>query len=404
MGRSTLVKKSTTTTADNSTQKPNNPYRSGFTITAREHIPPEPWGAYYRKPLGGQAGSTDWPDWDNQVDYCLEYPLRKGKTLDKPPETLRITSVVRRGYNVGSQLVVVNHDKVAKIFDPLYYEGINEFNVKQDVVAFADGEYSREAAAYRQIMTSKEAKRCTPAFYGCFTAEIETPTRGGKTAIREVPLVLMEYVKGTNMADVRAAELEDHLHNKIMRKVLEAGATFMEAGVKHRDIAPQNIFIVGEDWHNGDFVVKIFDFNQSLVCEHAEDSRIYAERRNWANGKINNPITMYWSAISEFERCGWFDGMEDAQQWLLDNYLGKDQYTPVSWDRNTQRRPEDVGWMDYSKKLHEDDSSEEGEEGEEEDSDDESRSKVKVDSPDTKYDPDVSEEQERQKELSEDEA
>jgi hypothetical protein len=76
---------------------------------------------------------------------------------------LEITSILRVGSDRGAQLVVVNNEMVAKIY-ALYYSD-TEDGFCQDVLRAAQGDHSREAAAYNQLQKSLAAKNVTPTSY-----------------------------------------------------------------------------------------------------------------------------------------------------------------------------------------------------------------------------------------------
>lgn len=91
----------------------------------------------------------------------------------------------------GSQLVSCNldqekHLRVAKIFDPLYYN----FGGGFDVAYLADCDYSCEATAYQKICEVKLDGIYTPEYYGSWTFE----TRFLDGQRRKVRMVLMEHV------------------------------------------------------------------------------------------------------------------------------------------------------------------------------------------------------------------
>jgi hypothetical protein len=139
-----------------STQQPKLPYVVGYSTIATKHEPPEPLG------YGYDYTTEDPPELEerktmSQLEYCLSRPPLGGNPISHETKTLNVTSIIRTGYNRGAQLVVVNEDTVAEIYDPLYYEYTNEHDIKQDVVYDADGDYSCEAAAYIELQKSTGA-------------------------------------------------------------------------------------------------------------------------------------------------------------------------------------------------------------------------------------------------------
>jgi hypothetical protein len=90
---------------------------------------------------------------------------------------LTMTYIIRTGRDRGAQMVVVYCTMVAKIFDPLYYSAPNECGYPDDVVVDADGSYCRQAATFQQLLPSSEAKAVTPAYFGTWSREVETPVK-----------------------------------------------------------------------------------------------------------------------------------------------------------------------------------------------------------------------------------
>ena len=155
------------------------PYTVGFTTIATRHEPHEPFGMGY---VG--KGPPIWGDRDAlpQADYCLSNPSIGGKMLYQDTKVLKITAVIRASQ--GAQLVVVNNDMVAKIYDPLFYDESNA--CRDDVVFTANSDYCREAAAYEELQKSPAAREVIPAFYGRIKAL-------DSAAIRSTPLLRNDW-------------------------------------------------------------------------------------------------------------------------------------------------------------------------------------------------------------------
>jgi hypothetical protein len=243
---------------------------------------------------------------------------------------------------------------VAKIFDPLYYEGIDEYNSVNPVAYDADGDYSREATAYIELQDSLEAKKCTPTFYGSWTVAIETPTRYGNMEKREVRLILMEHLKGTLMADIEnPRELDEILRTRIMRKVVESHDAILNARVSHCDLAPRNIFL-NEKWEEGDCNLKIFDFNVSFLlrykCDHLQRLERLG-RQKYGNKRIN-PICEYWHTLEHFVAYDWFESVEDMHAWLWRTFKDVDNYVPVfRRGDDPEERPRPEGWEELCRRA-----------------------------------------------------
>ena len=93
------------------------PYTVEFVATALGHEPPDPFDPEFT----GDYSSEKLADLrtKSQTELCMSYPPLPGRTVSDQTTTLSITSIIRTGPRTGAQLVVVNNNTVAKIYDPL---------------------------------------------------------------------------------------------------------------------------------------------------------------------------------------------------------------------------------------------------------------------------------------------
>ncbi|CAO2650093.1 Nn.00g013850.m01.CDS01 [Neocucurbitaria sp. VM-36] len=326
--------------------KPRLPYAKGFTFTALRHEPPEPFGRGY---------ITEHPpaqeNWEalSQTDYCLACPPLEGQTHSEQKQTLTITSTIRTGYDRGAQLVVVNNSMVAKIYDPLYYNGTDECGYKEDVVLHADSDYSCEAAAYTQLQKSQGAKDVTPSFHGTWTIKVETLV--GKigqqnTHRRHVRLILMEWLRGESMDNVRAVYLRRPVRSLILKNVLHAEAIISNAGIQHNDFCPRNTVILSDDYDTNipvkdiQIQVKVFDFNVATAIDHpryhcpdySEKARLF--KCKW-RPRLPSPILRHFGRMNEFAAVGWCsDTRRGPDKWMWKHFRNDERFVPVIWDPN----------------------------------------------------------------------
>jgi hypothetical protein len=327
----------------NNDGKPALPYVVGATFVARRHEPPAPFGHGY---------DTPWPPYKTndfrlpQIDYCLIRQPLEGRTLDES-RVLTITGTVRTGYSFGAQIVVVNGKIVAKIYDPLYDAGGDCYDNKRDVVVLADGDYSREAAAYEQLRRSPDTWSLVPAYYGSWTIEIPTKA-GDQTLTRHVRLILTEHIKGTVMSSVQPQLLSRQTRSAIMEKILEAESLIFNAGVQHRDMSPRNIMLVPlasnvlfDDPH---LRVVIIDFNVSNVIRLSNASCPVSLQRKWP-GKLLGPVTRFWNAMEEFEARDWVNDEDGkANEWLWECFGQREEYVPLVRDREESELCPRIAW------------------------------------------------------------
>lgn len=236
---------------------------------------------------------------------------------------------------------------MAKIYDPLYDAGGDCYDNKRDVVVLADGDYSREAAAYEQLRRSPDTWSLVPAYDGSWT--IEMPTKAGdQTLTRHVRLILTEHIKGTVMSSVQPQLLSRQTRSAIMEKILEAESLIFNAGVQHRDMSPRNIMLVPlasnvlfDDPH---LRVVIIDFNVSNVIRLSNASCPVSLQRKWP-GKLLGPVTRFWNAMEEFEARDWVNDEDGkANEWLWECFGQREEYVPLVRDREESELCPRIAW------------------------------------------------------------
>jgi len=331
------------------------PYSVGFTTIATRHEPHGPFGPGYLEkgpPISGDQDAL------SQVDYCLCNPSIGGNMLYQDTTVLKITAVIRTSQ--GAQLVVVNNDMVAKIYDQLFYDDSN--TVSGDVVYTANSDYCREAAAYEELQKSQAAQEVMPAFYGTWVVYINTLRREEDQVwkyTRQVPLILIEHVRGITMADINPRVLSEPTRSRILRKVLEIDSVLFHAGVRHGDINPRNAIVVelrgGVDLDaQEEAIVKVIDFNSAVVRLHPNyhhvkvQHRIEKEIQAW-QPKLPSPLIRFHHSLGPFVWEGWcpnddpeFDD-QGSSQWLWKQFKDDERYIPVIYDpADPHTRPEYV--------------------------------------------------------------
>ncbi|KAF2691445.1 hypothetical protein K458DRAFT_286272, partial [Lentithecium fluviatile CBS 122367] len=152
----------------------------------------------------------------------------------------------------------------------------------------ADSDYTREAAAYKELQDS--GLLCTPKYYAQRT--------------------------------------------KIMREVMHAEAAIFHPGVAHLDLSPRNIIIKG-GYKNPLLTVVIIDFNVSQVL------RLGDCRNDWylrvqkllqrCPGKMLSPAQRFWAEfMSEFTGPGWVSQKDGrSKQWLWKYMRNTKRYIPM---------------------------------------------------------------------------
>lgn len=178
--------------------KPPFPYVNGAQLSIRRHVPPLPLGVTTytkpqpRKPLQSNVDTRYQDQYKTASRLCLAHPPLKTPPHPKQTvHTLTILDQIACGDTRGPQVVTcyINRQKVvrvAKIFNPLYYNFEDGFNP----TCYADEYYSIEAPAYLQICKKGLKGHFTLKHEGSFT--LDMPILNSQ--FRPVRMILMEWV------------------------------------------------------------------------------------------------------------------------------------------------------------------------------------------------------------------
>jgi hypothetical protein len=300
--------------------KPAVPYTLGQTFTVRRHIPPPPlMEPYPNRPPPSPANLQGL----TQLEYCLSRPPLEGSACDDV-FSFTISKELSVHDGRGAQIVVVNDDMVAKIYDPLFYPAYRDgYSRRSDVVMWADYDYSREAAAYNELRGPFEGT-IIPKYYGSWTCDVTLDTPWGPRK-RPVRLILMEFINGVCMHDLNPDKLTEEQRANIMVKAIDAERAISFHGVWHKDFFPRNIICSGNDFGSAELRVTIIDFNVSVV------RRLASSRfpKRFSHIPVS-PIKRWWGQLGDFSVSGWIPNCPDeAGEWLWKHWGGSPLYLPV---------------------------------------------------------------------------
>ncbi|KAK1633680.1 hypothetical protein BDP81DRAFT_397035 [Colletotrichum phormii] len=156
---------------------------------------------------------------------------------------------------------------VAKVFDPLFFEGNNEYICAlfgNDV--FAEQLLSRESGAYEYIYekgkpkgptphSKRKGKRwendnsmtghphLTPQYYGTWAVKIER----GDHKYDCAGLVLMDFTDSHGQVQRKKAELTEPFRLNVFRQIIHELVVRIHIGFEHEDFDPENIFLTFRD-------------------------------------------------------------------------------------------------------------------------------------------------------------
>ncbi|KAF2789065.1 hypothetical protein K505DRAFT_195748, partial [Melanomma pulvis-pyrius CBS 109.77] len=299
------------------------PYHIGALFYARQHTPLLPSGRPYRVPLSPRP-----PDWKtySKIECCLTRPPLGGTIDEEVHIALTITAEIRLGDEKGAQLVIVNGDMVAKIYDPLYYRSYEMFHRHYDVVREADTHYCREAASYNELLSSSLQGSNTPKYYGSWVIDVSL-NELQDTPPRQVPLILMEHIDGICMRDIDPKALTEEERDNILIHALEVEAQVYHHGVHHQDFHPRNIMIsYPQPSFYADFRPILIDFDLARVVRL--NDRIPAKSK-WS--KMLSPAYRHWGQLGCFVALGWlpWNNGSGQEEWLWEKFGHDDRFVAL---------------------------------------------------------------------------
>ena len=349
------------------------PYRPGFAVEIKYHIPPLPFG----DPHHGPGTWRERSDVDlykvAQTQVIVEYPpLEPPHASPSPPAPaanaakLTILSALAVEDGRGPQLVVCSiapyaspspgqsgppapYQAVAKIFDPLYYSFENQEAAHEPVLVAwqADVHYTHEAAALdhlaKRAQTGGGAGLLAPEYFGSwsFTQPI---THAGREVQRAVRLVLMENIEGPSIRSVcrtppALASYTEQDRLAIFAAVLDGVARQRHAGVDQRDLAARNVVLRTGSLSPAARNPKqplpqpvIVDYNIAVVFELSR----HGKHPSQLTALPQNPMELFWQVsfadFLDWTPAAWNGSTKACQHWLKVRFGGEaaSQYAPVS--------------------------------------------------------------------------
>lgn len=168
----------------------------------------------------------------------------------------------------GAQVVGIDGNRVAKIYDSLYYpDPTDNKYCNLTPCGYADREYTHETAAYERLSPALGGREI-PIYHGSFTFDL--PILDTKsTQTRPVRLILLEHLHGVCMQHIKhPLKTYPQIQQKeIMRKLVETHCAILSKRVAHGDIHPRNIIICQNKPGEPEFRVAFVDFGFSRLTD-----------------------------------------------------------------------------------------------------------------------------------------
>ncbi|KAM0277488.1 hypothetical protein ACHAQH_005766 [Verticillium albo-atrum] len=326
-------------------------WSKGQTIFVTPHkTPPAPFGgsAYMSDPNEPDL-RDDWPILMKTTRSELVFqrfprgtsvPQHSGSN-SPTSATLEIEEQISTGHENGSQVVLCSVKNqlgsnfihghrlppkvIAKIYDALYYPFEHSWwNRPVDVVTEADGEYSREVAAYKQLQKAGITGNFAPKYYGCWT----TPVRSSSgRRYRPVCLILMEYIDGLSISSMCSqatvlplqpgpAAGDAAQRMLVIQQLLEGLALMALGGVDERSANNDNVLVVRTDTKNK---YDPHGKSRTVLVSYADAAVAHLTPRGFfADSLLDLPLSPIYEELDD-DLMGWIPEEyyedEDCKKW-----------------------------------------------------------------------------------------
>ncbi|KAI8931007.1 hypothetical protein NX059_012018 [Plenodomus lindquistii] len=322
------------------------PYIVGSRFIAQRH---QPSSTECTRSLRGKSSRGDSLKDASQLDWCLSHPPDTGGALTSEYRPIQVDGLIRTGGDCGAQILLVDDGLIAKVYDPLFYQFHFDYDwappkhpQKRNVTLQADRDYMGETAAYVALVEAGHVGTIAPVFHGSWIINVPVEVEGLRR-LRPVHMILMEYVIGTAMLDIKPQDLTEAERENIMHKVVEAETDLVIAGVSHADFEPRNIILSPPSspltperdstdstaFADPDLRVCIMDFALCTVYPRMEGEPF----------RYRNPL-FEWIDNDIWSDYGWLPPTEEAGQWMWRMWGdgGKDgKYVAVKEGANRSR-------------------------------------------------------------------
>lgn len=307
--------------------KPVLPYVGGAHFNIKQHVPPEPYARRPGAEIVNRRMSNCLQQYGTPSRCCLARPPQS--TEPHPDQTtirLNIVDQLVTRDGRGAQLVtcqIGTHKavRVAKIYDPLYYD----WSDGDDCIIDAGDDYAREATAYDILTEQGQNGVFTPLYLGAWT--FNTPLLDGSP--RQVRMILMDYIPIPSMLSLihsgKVNMMSEGLRMQILAKAMESYSWLLHHGVTHGDFEPRNV-LVDPDVTNPQPRTVLIDLGRAKMrgIDWFLSSSDDAQERPWCPSFV---FARSWSSFQDWvpeemrpsrKRIAWFE-----QQWG-----GSDIYEP----------------------------------------------------------------------------
>ncbi|KAF6815893.1 hypothetical protein CPLU01_14004 [Colletotrichum plurivorum] len=258
------------------------------------------------------------------------------------------------------QPVELRDTVVAKVFDPLFYPWHYPMGMGPwKETARADMDYCLEAAAYERLklVNCHGEPWLAPAYYGTYTARIQTANPGLEGKARHVGLILMEHIDGQSIVDdedvlhpnvfatirVGSADLklDEELRLTLLRDLLHGLVVQFKAGLEPCGLRPKHV-LISKSPTSDKVRVTLIDYRDSCV----DSLRKKPGKHLRYFEKPPHPTLMFGpnklSRFAGWYPAHWLQERKEMKAWLRGPAFGGLNYTgDYTWKERMEHEAED---------------------------------------------------------------
>ncbi|KAH0421953.1 hypothetical protein CcaCcLH18_13115 [Colletotrichum camelliae] len=217
-----------------------------------------------------------------QILLCEATAVPKPKLWTTNPKNIGEPSLYGEPLNVGDLVAV-------KVFDPLFYGDVSDTDKGPwKVTIIADGDLSRENAAYRHLWEAGRTgpPHLAPQYHGSWTFSLGTAYPKFKGQTRRVGAIMIEYIHGKSIEELcyrnkhyhllpptgptyldfeetKQLDLTREVRLKTLKNFMKHTVHQLHAGVEHWWPEPENILI--STYENDKPRVVLIDYVSSMI-------------------------------------------------------------------------------------------------------------------------------------------
>ncbi|KAF4840264.1 hypothetical protein CGCSCA4_v010462 [Colletotrichum siamense] len=340
------------------------------------HLPTDP--AYSEKKKGKQKSTpkSDKPFKGFQVQVKIDRLISGGseagcqillcEVTAVPKPKVWATSLKKKdGVSLYGEPLNIGDNVVVKVFDPLFYGDVsNTDKGPWKVTSIADGDLSRENAAYRHLWEAGRtgSPHLAPQYHGSWTLPLGTDYPKFKGQTRRVGAIMIEYIQGKSIEALcyrnkhyhlvpptgstyldfektKKLDLTREVRLKILKNFMKHTVHQLHAGVEHWWPEPENI-LISTDKDDKPRVVLIDYVSSMIDSKRKEPYELFKDY-------VKPPHPYGQFSIEKLTHfAGWFPpGWRDEHfdTWVLRRFHSlenRDYTNPWTDERGTKYQPD----------------------------------------------------------------